>query len=133
MSGEKNNCAFCNNDDKKLIETKNAFVISDKYPVTQSHSLIIPKRHVESFFELTPEEYADCMILIKTIRKILCKQDVTITGFNIGVNDGIDAGQTITHCHVHLIPRRKGDVENPFGGIRHVIPQKGFYEEKRSC
>ena len=128
MSGENNSCPFCNNNDKKLFETKNAFVISDKYPVTKYHSLIIPKRHVESFFELTPEEYADCFVLIKTSKKTLSELDKTISGFNIGVNDGTDAGQTITHCHIHLIPRRKGDVDNPLGGIRHIIPEKGFYQ-----
>ena len=127
MSGENNTCPFCNIDDKKLFESKNAFVIYDKYPVTKNHCLIIPKRHVESFFELTAEEYADCMVLIKTSQKTLCELDKTISGFNIGVNDGADAGQTISHCHIHLIPRRKGDVEKPSGGIRHIIPEKGFY------
>ena len=128
MSGENNTCPFCINTDKKILETKNAFVISDKYPVTKFHSLIISIRHVESFFDLTPEEYADCMVLIKTSRKTLRELDKTISGFNIGVNDGVDAGQTITHCHIHLIPRRKGDVKDPSGGIRHIIPEKGFYQ-----
>jgi len=127
LSGENNICSFCINDNKKILETKNAFVISDKYPVTKNHSLIIPKRHVESFFDLTPEEFADCLVLIKASKKTLCELDGTISGFNIGVNDGVDAGQTIPHCHIHLIPRRKGDVENPSGGIRHIIPKKGFY------
>lgn len=127
MSGENNTCLFCNNDNKKLFETKNAYVIYDKYPVTKNHTLIIPKRHVESYFDLTAEEYADCMVLIKTSQKTLCELDTAISGFNIGVNDGSDAGQTISHCHIHLIPRRKGDVEKPIGGIRHIIPEKGFY------
>jgi len=127
MSAEKNNCPFCNIDDKILFQFKNAIVISDKYPVTKYHSLIIPKRHVESYFDLTPEEYADCMVLIKTSKKTLCELDKTISGFNIGVNDGADAGQTISHCHIHLIPRRKGDVKEPAGGVRHIIPEKGFY------
>jgi len=127
LSGKNNTCPFCINADKKILETKNAFVISDKFPVTKYHSLIIPKRHVESYFDLTPEEYADCMVLIKTSKKTLCELDKTISGFNIGVNDGVDAGQTITHCHIHLIPRRKGDVKKPSGGVRHIIPEKGFY------
>ena len=127
MSSE-NSCPFCNNDDKKLLETKNAIVISDKFPVTKNHSLVIPKRHVESYFDLTPEEYADCMVLIKASQKTLCELDKTISGFNIGVNDGADAGQTISHCHIHLIPRRKGDVKEPAGGVRHIIPGKGFYQ-----
>ena len=129
MSGENNSCPFCINDDKKILETKNAFVISDKYPITKHHSLIIPRRHVESFFNLTPEEYADCMVLIKTSQKTLCKLDGTISGFNIGVNDGEDAGQTIPHCHIHLIPRRKGDVSNPRGGIRNLIEVKGDWQK----
>ena len=129
MSGKNNTCPFCINDDKKILETKNAFVISDKYPVTKHHSLIIPKRHVESFFDLTPEEIADCMVLIKTSQKTLCELDKTISGFNIGVNDGADAGQTVSHCHIHLIPRRKGDVKEPSGGIRHIIPEKGSYQK----
>lgn len=127
MSGENNTCPFCNNHDKILFETKNSYVIYDKYPVTKNHSLIIPIRHVESFFDLTPEEIADCMVLIITSQKTLCELDKTIFGFNIGINDGVDAGQTIAHCHIHLIPRRKGDVKDPSGGIRHVIPEKGFY------
>jgi len=127
MSEEKNNCPFCNIDDKKILETKNAIVIYDKFPVTKNHSLIIPKRHIESFFDLTAEEYADCMVLIKTSKKTLCELDRTISGFNIGINDGVDAGQTISHCHIHLIPRRKGDVKEPSGGVRHIIPRKGFY------
>jgi len=128
MSGENKTCPFCDNDDKKILETKNAFVISDKYPVTKNHALIIPKRHVESYFDLTPEEYIDCIVLIKTSKKTLCELDKTISGFNIGVNDGADAGQTISHCHIHLIPRRKGDVKEPAGGVRHIIPGKGFYQ-----
>jgi len=127
MSGENNTCTFCINNEKKLFETKNAYVIFDKYPITKKHTLIITKRHVKSFFDLTAEEYADCFILIKTSKKTLCEMDKTISGFNIGVNDGSDAGQTIAHCHIHLIPRRKGDVQNPLGGIRHIIPEKGFY------
>jgi len=127
MASEKNNCPFCNIDDKILFQFKNAIVISDKYPVTKYHSLIIPKRHVESYFDLTPEEYIDCIVMIKTAKKTLCELDKTISGFNIGVNDGADAGQTISHCHIHLIPRRKGDVKDPSGGVRHIIPEKGFY------
>ena len=128
MSSENNTCPFCINADKKILETKNAFVISDKYPVTKYHSLIIPKRHIVSFFDLTPEEIADCMVLIKTSKKTLCELDETISGFNIGVNDGADAGQTISHCHIHLIPRRKGDVSNPRGGIRKIIEGKGDWK-----
>jgi len=128
LSTKNDTCPFCNIDDKILFQFKNAIVISDKYPVTKYHSLIIPKRHVESYFDLTPEEYIDCIVMIKTTKKTLCELDKTISGFNIGINDGADAGQTISHCHTHLIPRRKGDVKEPAGGVRHIIPGKGFYQ-----
>ena len=127
MVAENNTCTFCKIGDTKLFETKNALVIFDKFPVTKNHSLIIPKRHVESFFDLTPEEYADCMVLIKTTKETLSKLDESISAFNIGVNVGQDAGQTVSHCHIHLIPRRKGDIEKPDGGVRNIIPGKGSY------
>ena len=127
MVAENNTCTFCKIGDTKLFETKNALVIFDKFPVTKNHSLIIPKRHVESFFDLSSDEYADSLLSINVSKKILCDLDKTISAFNIGINDGTDAGQTISHCHIHLIPRRKGDVRDPAGGIRNIIPEKGSY------
>lgn len=121
-------CPFCNYDVSIEHENKTAMAILDKYPVTKFHTLIIPKRHVQSFFDLNEYEYLDCVNLIKKLKQDLCKIDAEITGFNIGINAGHDAGQTVDHCHIHLIPRRKNDVENPRGGIRHVIPDKGNYE-----
>lgn len=123
----KDGCPFCNVKENIQYEAENAFAVLDKYPVTKYHTLIIPKRHVESYFELTDSEHVDCIDLINAIKVVLCKLDDTITGFNIGANVGRDAGQTISHCHIHLIPRRKGDTENPRGGIRRVISKKGKY------
>ena len=98
------------------------------HPVTIGHMLIIPMRHVESFFELSPYEKRACFLLVDQIRDIISRQDKTVTGFNVGFNDGIDAGQTILHCHLHVIPRRKGDISSPRGGIRNIIPDKGDYK-----
>lgn len=99
----------------------------DMYPVTKGHMLVSPLRHTPSIFDLGTAEQRACLVLIENLKVIASKKDPTITGFNLGVNDGIDAGQTIMHCHIHLIPRRKGDVTDPRGGIRHVIPEKGYY------
>lgn len=108
-------------------EATHAFAIFDKYPVTRNHTLIIPKRHVASLFNMTLKEIADCFSLLKVMKNTLSKLDPSITGFNVGVNVGKDAGQTVMHCHIHLIPRRKGDLDDPVGGIRNVIPGKGDY------
>lgn len=128
----KDSCPFCNIQENIQYEAENAFAVLDKYPVTKYHTLIIPKRHVESYFELTDVEHMDCIDLINVVKVILCKLDETITGFNFGVNAGKDAGQTIFHCHIHLIPRRKNDTENPRGGIRQIIANKGDWQYKLS-
>ena len=123
-----NNCIFCNLLPKEIIdEYKNFFVIRDAYPVTSLHSLIITKRHVVSYFQCSKEELNEIPIILDTQKTELKILDDTITGFNIGMNIGEDAGQTIFHCHVHIIPRRKGDILNPRGGIRGVIPDKQNY------
>ena len=123
-----NNCVFCNLLPKEVInEYKNFFVIRDAYPVTPLHSLIITKRHVVSYFQCSKEELNEIPIILDTQKTELKILDDTITGFNIGMNIGEDAGQTIFHCHVHIIPRRKGDILNPRGGIRGVIPDKQNY------
>lgn len=128
MSNNKS-CHFCKIKEDIQYETESAFAILDKYPVTKYHTLIIPKRHVESYFELTDVEHMDCINLINVIKATLNKLDGTITGFNIGVNIGKDAGQSVFHCHIHLIPRRKNDAENPRGGIRRVIVKKGDWQK----
>ena len=123
-----NNCVFCNLLPKEIInEYNNFFVIRDAYPVTPLHSLIITKRHVVSYFQCSKEELNEIPIILDTQKTELKILDDTITGFNIGMNIGEDAGQTIFHCHVHIIPRRKGDILNPMGGIRGVIPDKQNY------
>ena len=123
-----NNCVFCNLLPKEIInEYKNFFVIRDAYPVTPLHSLIITKKHVVSYFQCSKEELNEIPIILDTQKTELKILDDTITGFNIGMNIGEDAGQTIFHFHVHIIPRRKGDILNPRGGIRGVIPDKQNY------
>lgn len=128
MSENNQQCFFCNVPADRVI-TKNelAFVIRDGFPVTPGHTLIIPHRHVVDFFGLTEPELNACNALLHQVRQEIMANDPTVEGFNIGMNAGEVAGQTIFHCHIHLIPRRKGDVENPRGGVRHLIPGKGFY------
>jgi diadenosine tetraphosphate (Ap4A) HIT family hydrolase len=128
-------CLFCDiqtNDHKRIIAENNlVYAILDGFAVTEGHTLFIPKRHVLDYFGLVPAEVNAINTLMAEQKKLLQAQDSTIDGFNIGMNCGETAGQTIFHCHVHLIPRRKGDVENPRGGVRHIIAGKGFYEDKK--
>ena len=121
-------CLFCvMNPDELVAENELCYARTDSYPVTERHALIIPKRHVESYFDLyQPEINAIHQMLDKT-KKGIEQQDETVTGFNVGVYAGKDAGQSIFHVHVHLIPRRKGDMDNPRGGVRGVIPHKRTY------
>ena len=121
-------CLFCHIEKSRIImEEENFYIIRDGFPVTDLHTLIISKRHVKSFFELTDSEISSYTKLLNKCRNDLLDQDSSISGFNVGFNDGVDAGQTIMHCHVHIIPRRSGDVINPRGGIRGVIPGKQNY------
>jgi ATP adenylyltransferase len=120
-------CIFCNYSRDILAENELAVAFFDKYPVTSKHTLIIPKRHCHDYFSLSQPEVNAMNRLAHEIKSTLSKKDSTITGFNLGFNAGEDAGQTVFHCHMHLIPRRKNDVSNPIGGIRNVIPGKGMY------
>ena len=121
-------CRFCNKTKQKIIYLNELFFVTrDSYPVTKHHTLIIPHRHVSNFFDLNDNEINDLNKILKKQRQSLLDLDKEITGFNIGVNAGADAGQTIMHVHIHLIPRRKGDIENPRGGVRGVIPSKQKY------
>ena len=123
-----NDCVFCNLDESRIeIENDLALSFKDLYPVTNGHTLVIPKRKVQSFFDLTEEETAAMFELLYLQKEDLKNKDSSITCYNIGVNDGEDAGQTIMHCHIHLIPRRSGDMEDPRGGVRGVIPEKQSY------
>ena len=123
----KKSCIFCSPNRKTIIENNLAVAFYDKYPVTDLHTLIIPKRHCLDYFELTQAELNAINQLVFQLKDILKKKDSTIDGFNIGNNSGIEAGQTVFHAHIHLIPRRKGDVDNPIGGVRNVIFGKGKY------
>ena len=109
-------CVFCNHDEV-VAENKLAQAFYDKYPVSTDHLLIVPKRHVKGCFDLYQPELNAVNRLMRELREKLLSEDPSITGFNVGTNDGVDAGQTVMHCHVHLIPRREGDVENPMGGV----------------
>jgi ATP adenylyltransferase len=122
-------CLFCarQNDGRIVLENELCFGISDGYPVTDLHMLAIPKRHVSDFFDLFEPERHACVRLLDEAKRRAKAQDPTIAGFNVGINVGEAAGQTVDHCHVHLIPRRIGDVEQPRGGVRNVIPGKGAY------
>ncbi len=126
------NCVFCLKKNCDIIFFSNYFfLIRDTiYPVTKHHTLIITNRHVADFFELTREEMAELDEVLKKQKEELKKIDKEISAFNVGWNIGKDAGQSIMHCHLHLIPRRKGDVEDPRGGVRGVIPEKQKYKRK---
>lgn len=128
METEQSECLFCNIPQERIIlENEYAYVVRDGFPITDMHALIITKRHVVDYFGLTKEELLACNSLLHTLRGDILGNDSTVEGFNIGMNSGAVAGQTIFHCHIHVIPRRVGDVSNPRGGIRHMIPGKGNY------
>lgn len=121
-------CLFCEIPiGRVILENELAYAIRDGFPVTELHTLVIPKRHAMDYFELHQSEINACNQLLKQLRADIESQDSSVSGFNIGMNCGEAAGQTIFHCHTHLIPRREGDVENPRGGVRHLILGKGSY------
>ncbi|MEM3099708.1 MAG: HIT domain-containing protein [Nitrososphaerales archaeon] len=118
-------CPFCNIHQSRIMnQNMLAYGFLDKYPVVKDHTLVCPKRHVTSFFELVPAEHSACLQLLDILKTRIIQRDQRVTGFNIGVNVGEDAGQTVSHCHIHLIPRRKGDVDNPTGGVRNIINRR---------
>ncbi|OYT57912.1 MAG: HIT family protein [Candidatus Aenigmarchaeota archaeon ex4484_14] len=119
-------CLFCEIQRKKnkiIAENETFIAIFDDMPVNAGHCLIIPKRHVISFFDLTAKEVKDCYELTKRVKEYVDKK-FSPDAYNIGINEGRVAGRTIDHLHIHLIPRYVGDVENPTGGVRNVIPGK---------
>ena len=131
MRDPNNPCLFCNSKISGIaLENEFAYASYDTYPVSELHCLIIPKRHVMDYFELTNEELISCNDLIRIIKEDILDKDKTVKAFNIGTNVGKISGQSIMHCHIHLIPRREGDVENPQGGVRSVIPKKQHYNRK---
>jgi ATP adenylyltransferase len=127
-------CIFCQfqlpEHERIVEENALAYATRDAFPVTEHHTLFIPKRHVIDYFGLTQAELNAIHALIHSQKKLLDALDPSIGGYNLGWNCGEIAGQSVWHCHAHLIPRRKGDVEFPKGGVRHVIPWKGRYEVK---
>ncbi len=122
-------CPFCSDDIKsrKIEEFDSVFAIEDNFPVSPGHHLIIPFRHTADFFTMTAKEREDAEGLLRLLRKRILQDDRLVSGFNVGANCGISAGQTIDHAHLHLIPRRDGDTPNPRGGVRGVIPAKMNY------
>lgn len=124
-------CPFCDARFRARAcgESGLVFAVTDGFPVTPGHMLIIPKRHIADFFSLTENERGEAMDLVKLLRNRLVENDRRIVGFNFGVNSGEAAGQTVMHCHLHLIPRRTGDMADPRGGVRGVIPEKMKYSQ----
>ncbi|WP_207208041.1 HIT family protein [Xylanivirga thermophila] len=124
-------CILCDiynkNKEKVIAENELSFAIYDNFPVNEGHTLILPKRHFDNFFDATQEEINQIYSLIH-----ICKENIDEkykpTGYNIGVNVGYDGGQTIWHVHIHMIPQYKGDVKNPRGGIRRIKPELVYYE-----
>jgi len=132
MKDPNNPCLFCNiKESECAYENDLAYASYDSYPVSNHHCLIIPKRHIRDYFDLTNEELIACNKLIKIIKDEIIKKDQTVKGFNLGTNIGKVSGQSILHCHFHLIPRRDDDVENPQGGVRSVIPNKQHYKRRK--
>ena len=132
MRDPNNPCLFCNFKESGCAhENDLAYASYDSYPVSKHHCLVIPKRHIKNYFDLTNEELLACNNLIKIIKDEIMQKDKTVSGFNLGTNIGKVSGQSINHCHFHLIPRREGDVENPQGGVRSVIPNKQHYKRKK--
>lgn len=121
-------CPFCRIDASNIVAANRlAIAIRNLNPVTPLHTLILPRRHVASYFDLTREEAMAVNELSKSLRDGVLATDSEVEGFNVGVNIGAVAGQTIFHCHLHLIPRRRGDVPDPWGGVRAIIPRKARY------
>lgn len=120
-------CLFCERNTLEVImESPLSFVIWDKFPVNEGHALVIPKRHAETYFDLTQEEVLDMYELSLAVKHLIDDQ-YHPTGYNIGFNVNASGGQTIAHCHMHIIPRYESDVSDPRGGIRGVIPSRQKY------
>lgn len=122
-------CPFCDEKRKAgaIAMREKVFAVDDLFPVTKGHLLIIPRRHTPDFFSMTEEERDDAFGLIADLRLAIQSADPEVAGFNVGMNCGEAAGQTVMHAHIHLIPRRHGDTQDPRGGVRGVIPEKRNY------
>jgi diadenosine tetraphosphate (Ap4A) HIT family hydrolase len=128
VSDPNNPCLFCT---PREVTSRNAlaYATRDSYPASRGHTLIIPLRHCADFFDLSPDEILACLELVAAERNNL-KVELSPDGYNVGVNVGRAAGQSIFHVHIHLIPRYEGDHPNPQGGVRHVLPWKAHYQRK---
>jgi diadenosine tetraphosphate (Ap4A) HIT family hydrolase len=125
---KNHSCPFCNPDKDRefIVESEIAYSIFDKFPVSNGHALIIPKKHCDNYFDLTFKEQSACVFMLNKVKEII-QTRFQPDGFNVGININEAAGQTISHVHIHLIPRYIGDVTEPRGGIRGVIPEKRNY------
>lgn len=124
-------CPFCSPENERVAHrSEHGLVVIDPFPVSPGHLLVVPRRHVASFFDLDRLEQADLLDLVMTARG-LAAADREPDGFNIGLNDGRAAGQTVMHCHWHVIPRYDGDVDDPRGGVRWVVPQRAAYWDRQ--
>ena len=121
------NCPFCNLEiNRILLQNDFAISIRDAFPVSKGHSLVIPKRHISSIFDATEDELVHTFKLVAETRALLNDQ-YKPQGLNVGINDGVAAGQTVMHVHLHLIPRYQGDQSDPRGGVRWIFPDKAKY------
>ena len=120
-------CPFCNLPTNRIwLQADIGYALPDRYPVSRGHTLVIPRRHVRSIYDLDPEEISDLWKLAGEVRAKLANE-FDPDGFNMGLNDGTAAGQTIAHAHIHVVPRFSGDVVDPRGGVRWVIPERAPY------
>jgi diadenosine tetraphosphate (Ap4A) HIT family hydrolase len=128
---DHHDCPLCGvAADRVVAESEATITVRDQYPVSPGHTLVVPKRHIDSIFDVTGEEQAEIVAAVRDAKHAL-DEEFAPDGFNIGVNAGAAAGQTVMHAHVHVIPRFKGDAADPRGGIRHCVPGKGYYEVKQ--
>lgn len=119
-------CPFCNIDRELILTSEYCLAIYDRYPVNKGHVLVIPKRHVKDYFDLRQDEIDSVWKLVAKVKDYLDSKYAP-RGYNVGFNVGPEAGQTIDHVHIHIIPRYSGDMDDPTGGVRHVIPERGKY------
>ena len=122
-------CPFCQSmtSNRMEVEYGSVFAIHDKYPVTEGHHLVVTKRHVADYFAMSYNEKRDAEALLSLLKRQMLEDDPSVQGFNVGMNCGEVAGQTVMHAHIHLIPRRVGDVDDPRGGVRGCVPEKMGY------
>jgi len=126
MPGDGTNCILCDAEDRVLISNALAFATRDAAPVSPAHTLVVPRRHCESPFELTRDEVVACFDLLRDVRNELMNAVRPPDGYNVGVNVGAAGGQGVPHVHIHLIPRYRGDVLEPRGGIRNILPFRHY-------